>query len=425
MRITPIPVLHHLVRSVLSVFTRSYTEKQCLCQRAKIILLAEEGANNVKIAETLRIHKNCVGKWRSRFLRANEHLTRIANESSSDLKDAVTEILSDDPRPGTPCKFSKEQILKIQLLACQDPEDHGFHRSRWSLSTLCLAAIKNKIVDSISVGGVYHILESANIKPWKIRYYLHSKEKYEDYETYSAKIKAINFLYSNAAELLNQNVLIYSTDEMTGIQALERESPGKLPLPGMCPKEEFNYIRHGTTSLIGFFCVQTGKVVEPFLKQTRTSEDFVEALSQVLALNPDKEHAFILDNLNIHRSVPLVQYIARKIGFKGDLGAEHRRGILKNQESRVKFLTDPSHSIRFYFVPIHCSWMNQIEIWFGLLNRQLIRHNSFKSLEDLEQLIREYVTQHNELFAHPYKWSYNGVPTVEKFSAEERLKGTG
>ena len=90
---------------------------------------------------------------------------------------------------------------------------------------MCLAAIKNKIVDSISVGGVYHILESASIKPWKIRYYLHSKEKYEDYETYSAKIKAINFLYSNAAELLNQNVLIYSSDEMTGIQALERESP--------------------------------------------------------------------------------------------------------------------------------------------------------------------------------------------------------
>ena len=98
-------------------------------------------------------------------------------------------------------------------------------------------------------------------------------------------------------------------------------------------------------------------------------------------------------DLNIHKSVALVRYVAQKISYAGPLGIEKKIGILKNSETRTAFLSDTSHPIRFYYVPIHCSWMNQIEIWFGVLNRQLIRHNSFKSIEELEMLIRDYITQ--------------------------------
>ncbi len=128
-------------------------------------------------------------------------------------------------------------------------------------------------------------------------------------------------------------------------------------------------------------------------------------------------------DLNIHKSVALVRYVAQKISYAGPLGIEKKIGILKNSETRTAFLSDTSHPIRFYYVPIHCSWMNQIEIWFGVLNRQLIRHNSFKSVEELEMLIRDYITQYNNLFAHPYNWSYDDVPPLSNFSAEEMVRG--
>ena len=423
MRVPPCFILHDQVKEVLLSFTKRYTVSQFLSQRAKIILMAASGLSNLDISVKLGIHKNSVSKWRSRFSSANDRLTAIANESASDLFTAVTEILKDERRSGTRCKFSQDQVVKIRLLACQNPYDYGVVRNHWSLTALCKTAVDTHVVDSISVGGLYRILETAEIKPWKIRYYLHSKEKYEDYETYSAKIRAINQLYGDAASLLNNDVLVYCTDEMTGIQALERESPDKKVLPGMCAKEEFNYIRHGTTSLIGFFCVQTGQVMTPYLKPTRTADDFVEAIASVIDANPEKEHAFVLDNLNIHKSVALVRYVAQKIGYAGPLGIEKKIGILKNSETRTAFLSDTSHPIRFYYVPIHCSWMNQIEIWFGVLNRQLIRHNSFKSVEEMEMLIRDYVTQYNNLFAHPYNWSYDDVPPLSNFSAEEMVRG--
>lgn len=154
---------------------------------------------------------------------------------------------------------------------------------------------------------------------------------------------------------------------MTGLQALEHAYPDKDVMPGMCARMDFNYIRHRTTSFIGFFNVQDGTIFDPYLKGTRSNSDFAEALSLVVDANPARKHLFVLDNLNVHKSEELVRYVAEKIGFTGDLGVKGKCGILKDMESREAFLTDESHAIRFLFVPIHCSWMNQIEIWFGIL----------------------------------------------------------
>ena len=369
----------------------------------------------------INVHPNTVKLWRNRFAAELTRLTDISKNSSSDLKDAVIDVLSDLTRSGAPLTIPADVRLKIQILACQNPEDYGFEVSHWSLSLLQHALINEQIISSISIGAIYHILMSAEIKPWRIRYYLHSKEKYESYETYSEKIRKINDLYANAQAMEEENTLVYSTDEMTCIQAKEHQYPDKPTLPGKDARMDFNYIRHDTTTLIGFFSVQNGQVFEPFLNDTRTDEDFVEALSKVIDANPDKNHCFVLDNLNTHRSEALVRYIAEEIGYEGDLGKKGVRGILKNMESRAEFLSDESHRIRFYYVPIHCSWMNQIEIWFGIINRRLLKRKSYTSVEELKNSIRNYIHQYNELFAHPYKWTYKDVPTVNDYTVEDLL----
>lgn len=410
------------VRRVLTSLSNSYTSASCYKERAKIVLYAADGKTNKEIGELLHIHYNTVGKWRKRFSNAILRLEGIEKEKPTELEESILDVLSDEERSGAPCTFDSDTRKEIQLFACQKPSDYGYTESHWSLSMLRRTLIEQNVVQSISTGAIYHILMAAELKPWKIRYYLHSKEKYESYDTFCSKIKAINEVYAMAEELKGEDTLVYCTDEMTGLQALEHAYPDKKLMPGMCERMDFNYIRHGTTSFIGFFNVQEGTIFEPYLKETRCNSDFAEALSLVVDANPDKKHIFVLDNLNVHKSEDLVRYVAKKIGFTGDLGVKGQRGILKSQKSREDFLTDESHAIRFLFVPIHCSWMNQIEIWFGVLNKKLIKRTSFTSVEELQDKIRTFVKQYNELFAHPYKWTYNSVPKIEEHTVEERLE---
>ena len=287
-RCTPLPLTPG-IRGILTSLSKSYTLPSCYKERAKIILYASEGKINKEIGEYLHIHCNTVGKWRKRFFDAAERLAEIENNDLPELEDSLIEVLSDEYRSGAPCTFDCDTRKKIQLLACQEPSDFGHVASHWSLSMLRRTLEEQNIVESISRGAIYHILMAAEIKPWKIRYYLHSKEKYESYETFCRKIKAINEVYAKAEELKQKDTLVYCTDEMTGLQALEHAYPDKELLPGMCERRDFNYIRHGTTSFIGFFNVQDGTIFGPYLKDTRCNSDFSEALSLVVEANPDKK----------------------------------------------------------------------------------------------------------------------------------------
>jgi transposase len=216
-------------------------------------------------------------------------------------------------------------------------------------------------------------------------------------------------LYHAAPALSAAGERILSTDELTGVQALERKHPG-LPLaPGRVERREFEYIRHGTTTFLLNRDVVSGQVVAPSCGPTRTEEDFAAHIRQTVATDPDATRwHFVVDNLNIHQSASLVRYVAEVSGLEDDLGIKGQRGILTNQRSRAAFLHDPTHKIVLHYTPKHASWLNQIELWLSILTRKLLRRGSFLSVEDLQAKVLAFIAYYNRTMAKPCKWTYTG-----------------
>jgi putative transposase len=196
---------------------------------------------------------------------------------------------------------------------------------------------------------------------------------------------------------------------MTGIQALERKAPDLPMRPGKIQRQEFEYIRHGTQTLIASFDVVSGGVVHPTVGDTRTETDYALHVQQTIETDPgaSKWH-LIMDCLNTHQSESLVRYIAHVEGLDIDLGIKGKRGILKSMKTRTVFLTNPTHRIVFHFTPNHCSWLNQVEIWFGILMGKLLKRGSFLSQADLKTRILEFIDYFNRTMAKPFKWTYKG-----------------
>jgi transposase len=203
---------------------------------------------------------------------------------------------------------------------------------------------------------------------------------------------------------------VVSTDERTGMQALERLHPTKRSMPGSIERIEFEYVRHGTLCLTANFDVLTGTIVEPTIAPTRGNEDFLGHVRRTVALRPSNGWVFIVDNLDTHRSEELVRWVAEQIGDEQDLGEMSKGGILGSRKSRAAYLADARHRIRFAYTPRHASWINQIELWFSVLARRFLRRASFTSLDDLRTRLLSFIDYFNEILAHPYRWTYTGRP---------------
>jgi len=222
-------------------------------------------------------------------------------------------------------------------------------------------------------------------------------------------------LVLNAVLAKDPNLHVISVDEKTGIQAIER-MVGIAPLTkGAHQRVEYEYTRHGTTTLIAANHVENGQLIAHHLGPTRDETDYADFIKYLVDSLPELDKIAILaDQLNTHVSETLVRWIAQEEGYEQELGEKGKTGILKNMETRKAFLERPEHRIRFVFTPKHCSWLNPIENWFSKLQRHTIKNGNFNSIKELEDEIEAYIAFYNKYLAKPLKWKFKGFDKAKK-----------
>jgi transposase len=402
---------------ILRTLHDAVTAPSHLRQRASIILLAFDGLRNDEIAEQVGLGQRPVGRWRRRWAKAWNRLIDLeCGETHAALRRAIEAVLTDGPRPGAPGKFTPEQVTQILAVACEPPEKSGRPLTHWTAHELADEVVKRGVVASISTSQVGRYLREAAMQPHKSRYWLNTTEKAP--ERFQKQVEAVCDTYRRAPALeRTQNTHTVCVDEMTGIQALERTAATKLMIAGKPARLEFEYERHGTLTLIGNFQVTTGELIAPTIGPTRTEADFASHIEQTMAIDPGASWVFVTDNLNIHCSETLVRVVAKACEITTALGKKGVRGVLGSVASRQAFLSEPGHRIRFVYTPKHSSWLNQIEVVFGVIMRKVIRRGSFTSVKDLRDKLSNFIEYFNRVFAHTFRWTYTGRPLMAKPAA--------
>lgn len=306
-------------QALLVEFSRSRTISQGVQQRATIVLRAFDKLENQEIACEVGLNRQQVGVWRQRSRDAWEAVCVLECQEPKRLREAILDVLKDTPRPGAPPTYSPEQVSQIVALACESPDLSNRPISKWTHRELRDEAVKRQIVPSISVAQVGRYLKESATQPHRHKMWLTTREK--DQEKFEREAKRVCQTYLEApAKSAAQGTHTISVDEATSLQALERTAVDKPTQPGSVAKREFEYRRHGTTTLTAGLDVVTGKIVSPTLEATRTEPQFVEHLKRMVQADPDGEWIFVVDNLNTHVSESAVRWVAEECDVTEDLG---------------------------------------------------------------------------------------------------------
>ena len=399
--------------NILEGLSKRSTAACCLIVRARIILLAHQNLQNIEISPIVGLGRHSVGRWRRRWQESFEALLSIEmNEPRAVLVRAIQDVLRDAHRSGASCKFSAEQVVQLVSIACEDPRDSDRPINNWTGRELADEMKKRNVVDSISTSRVNELLRLVNLQPHRSKYWCFTTEK--DRELFQQQVNHVCQTYLEASLAYQQHGLrTVCVDEMTSLQANQRRATTLRSVPSTIGRRECQYTRHGTLSLTGSWDVVLGQMIDTTINETRDSQDFADHMQQTFATDPQASWVVVLDNLNTHHGEPIVRSIARLLGIdENTLGdKKKRKGILGSVKSRRAFLTDPDHRIRFVFLPKHSSWLNQIEVVFGIISRRVMRHGDFKSKPDLKQKLLSFLDYFNKTFAKPFNWTYSGKPT--------------
>lgn len=340
-------------RDKLERITKAATSEQRRALRARIVLQAAEGVANTRIARSLDITDDTVRKWRGRFV------------------DHGLLGLDDRPRSGRPPGFDGVLRCQVLSLACR-PVPDDYHRHEWTLMSLKHALLEADLVDAISTSTIGRILREADLRPHRYQVWIHSPDP-----DFTRKVRDVVDLYVRRP---TAGEVVLCIDEKTGMQALRRRFPGRIPSPAEVGRWEFEYRRQGTRCLTAAWNVHTGHVFGRVTKR-RTKVDLLAFMDEVATHYPSETVHVVWDNLNTHHG-------------------PHWEDFNRRHGSRF----------RFHYTPIHASWCNQVELWFSILARRVLRRASFRDAEDLAFRVLAFIDHWNHHEAKPFRWTFTGYP---------------
>lgn len=337
-------------RAELERMVRAATSEQRLVQRARMVLAAGRGRASAAIARDEGVAPDTVARWRHRF--------------AEDGIDGLVDL----PRSGRRPVYDHDDRVAIVAKACEPPPDGASH---WTLAAL-QAALEPTV--GISMSQLHKVLTDLDLKPWKTTSWLTSHDP--DFWDKAADVCG---LYLDRP---GDNAVVYSVDEKTSMQAKAPVNPTKPARPGLVERREFEYRRHGTVSLFAALDVHTGTIIGQPTDRNR-AVDFIGFLQHLDEVTDD--------GLTIHLVL--------------DNGSSHVARTTK------KWLADPVREGRFvvHHTPTHASWLNQIELFFSILTRRVIKRGEFTSVDDLVAKLMAFIEAYNQT-ATPFRWTYEGKP---------------
>lgn len=347
-------------REELLSWQRSTTMPSGLVKRGRVILLFSERIPLVEIAEKVDMRRDKIAKWGKRF------------------REFGIDGLKDKAGRGRKPFFPPEVAVHLVKLACERPDKLGCSLSQWDCAELRRRLIQDGIVEEISISTVQKILAHHKLKPWRSHMWLSSK--YPRDEEFYRRVKNIIDLYTRP---LSSEEVVLCVDEKTSLQPRTRIHETKPARAGNQPTlVEHEYQRKGALQLFAAFNTRTGEVFGRTFDRKRQVEfiDFLESLEASLPKNKNVIH-LILDNVPTH----------------------HGKKVQEWLKSHPRF--------RFHFTPVHCSWLNQVEQWFGILQRKRFRIADFASKKDLQAKIEQFIDEWNQ-HSHPFNWTSKSVAKV-------------